>query len=228
MKRLAIFLLGCCLIAVIAQISLGSRILSLWSLEKIGELASKSDVIAIGRPLETRLLGCTTSIWQGSVEMYFAETLFDVQFLKAPPDEPSQLLLVHFVEPRRLLDVDSFPDQAFFTTNQFHVSISNAFGRVICDVTPEYLLFLHKRKDGRFDPAMGHVDSSDSIRLLLPQVELHERMMRSLKQMAPINEDVRQPGKRENGEIGSSIRGGCQETKSPSVPSRSKKSSGGI
>jgi hypothetical protein len=123
-------------------------------------LFKEADAVVIGRPVSVADSGETTTDNPWKVPFVGVNTTFAVQTVLKGEAGGDKLQLLHYrLKPGVLIEdgplLVSFRRHGMtITTNKAQIGLAR----------PEYLLFLKKRKDGRYEPLSGATDPALSVR----------------------------------------------------------------
>jgi hypothetical protein len=169
-----------CTILLIGDFA-GARAIKLWTFEKLNSLA---DVVVVATVVSTEPIDELLEIQPRStfdktgvyskLEMEGHVTTFKVKTVlkgKIPGDEAQ---LVHYEIGKNLVGkYQNGPDVAEFEKEEYEPENSGNTvkprKRIATGRPQHYLLFLKVRKDGKFEPVTGQVDSAFSVMKLEPQ-----------------------------------------------------------
>lgn len=141
-------------------IPLLARQVEFWPYEK---LRNASGFVVIAEPVESKDSGEIVhgSLWQ--VDFVGVNTTFKVTGVLKGRLTTEDIVLYHLRLPEGLRLANG-PFQAKFRTQP---KVNRAPGNAEKSSAPEYILFLNKRKDGRFEPVSGPMDSAYAVRELV-------------------------------------------------------------
>jgi hypothetical protein len=134
-------------------------------------LMEKSDIVLIGKVISSKAFD--EKLDQPSFDelMEGRQTTFQVAAVLKGKADGESIDVVHFrLKPGG--QVPNGPMPAFFRDKERRLTIEAVDGvkgkQEWLERPPEYLIFLKVRKDGRFEPVTGQVDSSFSVRKVAP------------------------------------------------------------
>ncbi len=148
--------------------TLHARPVAVWNYQMLVE---QSDVVLIGKVVTSKAVDEKLNHPSFGEMMEGRRTTFQVQGVCKGKAEGETIDVVHFlVKPGRL--VPNGPSPAFFRDKGRRLTIEAVDGlkekQERLEEPPEYLLFLKVRKDGKFEPVSGQVDSHWSARKIAP------------------------------------------------------------
>lgn len=139
-------------------------------------LAEKSDLVVIAKAVETT---DSTETWKGPEtppqNTIFAAvaTTFQPEFIiksSLKNQKVAKIELVHFemrvMDPAKMFGYANGHSFVRFETKPYEIELRDAEGSRGCTYAPTYLLFLHQRPDGKFEPVTGQYDASCSVRAM--------------------------------------------------------------
>ena len=133
--------------------SVEARLVDFWSYEKLTE---KSDVVFIVSVVATKAWDEPLEITQFADDLEGRLTTFKIESVLKGTTKKDKIELLHC-----RLKEGRFPPNGPLLA-EFRVKGRNEFGAE----SPQYLLFLKARPDGRFEPVAGQIDSTVSVRKL--------------------------------------------------------------
>lgn len=138
---------------------LSARQVEFWPYERLRDAA---DLIVVAEPVESKDTGEIVhgSLWQ--VDFVGVNTTLKVTGILKGRYLANEMVLYHLRLPEGL-QLANGPFQAKLRTQP---AVKRTAGGSNKTVAPEYLLFLSKRKDGRFEPVSGPMESGYAVREL--------------------------------------------------------------
>jgi hypothetical protein len=136
---------------------LSARALESWSYEK---LLRASDLVVIAQVVTSADTGGCVRLKGWHVDFIGVNTDFKVSAVLKGKLKGDQLRVLHFRLPKNVL-IENGPCLVAFRQKGMEINTKQAqiaFGK------PSYLLFLTRRKDGRYEPVSGRVDPVLSVR----------------------------------------------------------------
>ncbi len=155
---------------LLAVTAVPARIIDSWPYDKLFE---KADLVVIAQPLKTEAADDKPPEHHWSYEFVGENTKLKVIHTLKGKVEGKEIQVLHFKfgKLKKGIDPDSLdavviidgPSLVSFRTKAVLATVGEE--RVVLGA-PEYLLFLKKMKDGRYEPLSGHIDPGQSIREL--------------------------------------------------------------
>jgi hypothetical protein len=138
-----------------------ARRIERWSYD---ELFKESDLIVVATPLSSHSSKETTSdnIW--NEKMLGVNTTFRVSSVNKGSISEHQLTVLHY-KLANAVKIDDGPLLVSFRLKS--LELKTVEGKKISFGKPEYLLFLKKRPDDRYEPVSGQIDPLLSVRELI-------------------------------------------------------------
>lgn len=169
LKKLVLSLVSSILLCLISSVAAG-RLVEGWPYERLNK---EADLIVIGTAVVTKDTSDSFIDERWPLEFIGVNTTFEVmQILKGKTNE-KKIDVLHFkfgkvhnkanVQKGKIIEIIDGPSFVSFRTTPTRIEID---GFLLTNHKFEYLLFLKKRKDGRYEPVSGHIDPSMSIREL--------------------------------------------------------------
>jgi len=133
------------------------------------DLLKEADLVVLAEAVRTERADDTPPNHSWPLELVAQNTTFKVHLILKGKAEGEQIKVLHFkfgelkkgLDPKSSMIVDG-PNLVAFRTGPVTAGPGNS--KRIITPAPEYLLFLKKMKDGRYEPVSGHIDPVDSIR----------------------------------------------------------------
>jgi hypothetical protein len=123
-------------------------------------LFNEADVVVIGQAVSVADSGETTTDNLWKAEFVGINTTFAVQTVLKGEAGSDKLQVLHYrLKPGVLIE-----DGPLLVSFRLHGTAITTNGAKIGLARPEYLLFLKKRKDGRYEPLSGRTDPALSVR----------------------------------------------------------------
>lgn len=159
MKRICITATVAALLAAAFAPALQAREIDMWPYDR---LEHEADVIVVGTAEKSEDSGEVVHVQLMQADFIGVNTTFKVTGVIDGRLRESELVLYTLRLPE-----DKILNQAPMTVKfQTRTSVPGLSTRVSRQSVPEYLLFLKKRKDGRYEPVSGPLDALHSVREL--------------------------------------------------------------
>lgn len=179
MKRETIIISLLSLVFTAIPQSAFARRIDNWSFER---LFRESDLVVIVQPIKSEDTVDRTKDNPWKIEFTGVNTAFNVLHALKGKTKASQATVLHYKTDKL---IENGPLHILFRTKGLSYTIKKE-GRDVMKVADggpaTYLLFLKKRKDGRFEPVSGHTDSELSAKeVMAPRSGLNESLKEKIE-----------------------------------------------